>query len=467
MFKTLYKVFPRQKTEHLAKTLCHCQSSDKSILMKYKDLQIKAKGYKRSIIRERVQERLIKKDYQACNTEGNPLKEQYRSDQSLKQGCPRRSQITTPGVESPRPRPIESGKNWTDRRKDAQVYLNKNNSIPLRIAASPTSVTPPNLIRARKMPNFAKIHQNLIQKQKTPQHTADKFDPITNQNDLKLTKGIHIFRSIEPYLFPVVPKNLDSFLLYLLLNSLLLTISTPMTRIFRGRWMGYADEADSPGIDRAFGLHAFFGLLWVLSCYLQMGPIRNMSVWLHQRFGYLAITAFVCHMLASFNTLIFDEAQHQPLAKVMLGNVVLVSSTYMVLAIKAVKNKDIRGHTDYAVRSFLYSIEGAGTIRTVASIQGLLSPVLPQILIGPAECQNIHLGQATQCIGEYATRLLLTRLLTLYYIGHYTRMKGAANYAKVIILELCVALVCTLAFCSVMAFKAVITFQGCNHLSRL
>ena len=291
------------------------------------------------------------------------------------------------------------------------------------------------------------------------------------------------FGSLEPYVFPIVPKSLDSFLLYLFVHSLVLTSSTPLARVIRGRWMAvgsvhtaiimipglevfksnattygdatvlYADEAESPGIDRAFGLHAFFALLWLFSSYLQMGPIRTLSVALHRAFGYIALTSFLCHMLAAINSLVFDEAKHQPISKVALGSIAFMSMTYMILAIKAAKKHDTRAHVDYAIRSYLYSIEGAGTIRTVAYLQALLSHWLPDILQGPMHCQNSHAGLASHCAVEYTVRLLLTRLLTLYYLCLYVKIKGRSKYVTLLAKEVVMASVCCLAFLSVMAAK--------------
>ena len=49
--------------------------------------------------------------------------------------------------------------------------------------------------------------------------------------------------------------------------------------------------------------------------------------------------------------------------RVMLGGITVISIVNMVLAIRAARHRHILRHKDYAMRSFLYSIEGAGTIR--------------------------------------------------------------------------------------------------------
>lgn len=172
----------------------------------------------------------------------------------------------------------------------------------------------------------------------------------------------------------LVPKTLSGFVTYLFLHAVFFTLPTPLFRVTRGRWMGgggmidlisnsirslfyscysmgdftnvtqglglisnwkasapvtmqcmdgegiisnftdaaflYRDEVENPGIDSAFGLHAFYSLLWPLLAFLQMAPIRKMSLKLHGYFGYIAMASFFMHMWASYNILFFDDGQH-------------------------------------------------------------------------------------------------------------------------------------------------------------
>ena len=208
----------------------------------------------------------------------------------------------------------------------------------------------------------------------------------------------------------------------------------------------YPDEKSSPGIDNAFGLHAFFAVLWLLTGFLQMGPILRFSLIIHRKFGYVSVAVFISHMLASINNLIFNEAEHHWLNRAGLGSLTIVSTAYMILSIKAVKQGDIPAHTDYAIRSFLYSIEGAGTIRQVAYLQWLASPYVPSLLAGPGPCQLLHLGKATHCGPAYFIRGIFTRLLTLYYICVYELSKKKFNIKKVLYNENVMAVSCTLVF---------------------
>ena len=72
----------------------------------------------------------------------------------------------------------------------------------------------------------------------------------------------------------------------------------------------YRGEGENPGIDRAFGLHALYGILWVVFAFLQMVPIRKASLDLHRSFGYIASATFFLHMWAAINNLFFDDGRH-------------------------------------------------------------------------------------------------------------------------------------------------------------
>ena len=280
--------------------------------------------------------------------------------------------------------------------------------------------------------------------------------------------------AIKKIIFPVVPKNVESFVTYLFWHSLFLTASTPLARIVRGRWMGvaslqtlvnqvpflpktnatiygdaefvYKSEEDSPGIDAHFGLHAGFGILWLLVAFAQMGPLRRLSLVVHRKFGLVAILVFCGHMLASLNNLIFDEAKHHWINRTELGSLTFVSTAYMLLSMKAIWNGRISDHQDYAVRCFLYSIEGAGTIRQVAYIQSLASPFVPSLVSGPGDCQAIHFGEATHCFKQYLVRRIFVRILTFYYICVYTIYKKESNYSEVLVKETLMAGICIMAF---------------------
>ena len=56
----------------------------------------------------------------------------------------------------------------------------------------------------------------------------------------KKAASLHLKPAIQKIIFPVVPKNVESFVTNLFWHSLFLTASTPLARIVQGRWMGVA-----------------------------------------------------------------------------------------------------------------------------------------------------------------------------------------------------------------------------------
>ena len=113
---------------------------------------------------------------------------------------------------------------------------------------------------------------------------------------------------------------------------------TRWTTLYSDATFLYRDESENPGIDRAFALHAFYGILWVLVAFLQMVPVRKASLDLHRSFGYISGqksillyfslpmaklrstnrarffpvsgATFFLHMWASINNLAFDYSNH-------------------------------------------------------------------------------------------------------------------------------------------------------------
>ena len=182
-------------------------------------------------------------------------------------------------------------------------------------------------------------------------------------------------------------------------------------------------------------MHAAMGIMWIVVAYLQMVPIRNYSLIAHKYFGYFSLLVFVLHMDASINNLVFDEAKHHIVNRIGLGALTFLSSTYMYMSIKAAINHDIQSHTKYAFRAFVYSIEGAGTIRTVAYLQWLFRPYFPEVMTGPMDCQRLFGGQATNCALPYFVRGIFVRLLTLYYIAMFSKSRKKDFKLKEMLIE--------------------------------
>merc|ERR1712079_542342 len=152
-----------------------------------------------------------------------------------------------------------------------------------------------------------------------------------------------------------------------------------------------------------------------------MVPVHRLSLSLHRRFGHFATLIFACHICASLNNIVFDEAKHVPISKILLMTPVVQGTVCMVHAIERVIHHDNDGHKDYAFLAFLFSIEGAGTIRTVAHVQSMFAKFLylPEHFGGPHICQAQFQGKATECVFGYCIPLVLTRVLTLYFISVY------------------------------------------------
>jgi len=273
----------------------------------------------------------------------------------------------------------------------------------------------------------------------------------TNQSSVQIArenqnKSINVFASFaERLVYPLVPKDKESFITFLFWHSMALTMSTPLARLWRGRWMGVSSVGwllnkigivvrddipfgDSPfvykttaSLDRTLALHAGCGLLWIIVAFAQMVLVRRYKLVWHRKYGYGVLLVFFMHMAACLNSLFADEAKHHPLSKAFLMSAAFSSIIHMLRSIRDVARKDVAGHEIHSVVAFLYSIEGAGTIRTVSHLQWPLKFILPPVFGGPSDCQAIYNGQAAQCVASYCIRMVFTRVLTYYWIGMYAR----------------------------------------------
>ena len=306
----------------------------------------------------------------------------------------------------------------------------------------------------------------------------------------------------------LIRQSTEQFINILFWHSLLMTLTTPLARFFRGRWSSasllywcvivffwvryglidsrvkedseepyidesfvYKSEKKAKGIDFAFGLHAFGGLFWLLTAWIQMSLLKTSKKW-HRTFGFVAIAAFILHMFAALNNLYFNYMRHTPLPRLMLGLTTVDSIICMVTAMIRVRRKDYQGHRDAMLRCFLYSIEGAGTIRTVATLQAFLG-------LGPTECQMLANGFSTNCMYSYTWRLLFTRYLSLGYLGLYTVHRDNKNYTRSFLIEfLCWSLisVCLLnpmrmekidLMCQLFPYHTISTFLGTFTIARV
>lgn len=74
-------------------------------------------------------------------------------------------------------------------------------------------------------------------------------------------------------------------------------------------------------------------------------------------------------------------------------------------------------HADEMMSCFIWSIQGAGPIRSIMQIQSWLNR-------GPVFCQLQRHALASKCQPEYINRLFLVALWTSYVHGVYVKKKG-------------------------------------------
>ena len=159
------------------------------------------------------------------------------------------------------------------------------------------------------------------------------------------------------------------------------------------------------------------------------------------------IHRFPLQVSCALNILIFDEAKHHWINRTLLGSNLLLSSGHLIMSILSVRAGNILKHKDHAIKCFLYSIEGAGTIRTVAFIQEIVAPYVPHVFTGLGKCQSLYSGEANKCIVMYLIRLIFIRVLTDVYICIYITIEKKSNHVKVLITEYLNYVFCHICFC--------------------
>merc|ERR1719412_140777 len=255
-----------------------------------------------------------------------------------------------------------------------------------------------------------------------------------------------------------LPTTVEGFVSLIFWHSLVFTATTPISRWFSGRWRGEAslfllaekllptwmcdhlacndisldflkegemyNGAPVQKIDRGFGLHAAFSLLWLVTAYLTI--VHSRSWGKHKQFGRLALVAFTLHVFGAVQNLSANVVRHQPISQLVLLRALMTSidlmSSSMSHVLKQEKNW-LKKHQDDMVLCYLISIQGAGPIRAVSHIQGILG-------FGSVQCQALHSGMATSCSLEYVMRMLLTYWWTLGTQGLYVRLRNDTELTK-------------------------------------
>ena len=118
------------------------------------------------------------------------------------------------------------------------------------------------------------------------------------------------------------------------------------------------------------------------------------------------------HIFGSLRILYEDVEHHSMLNKGLLFLSLTKTASTFFCAVRAAMDKEVALHRDLMMEAFIRSLGGAGTIRTVGSIQTALG-------VGPALCEVQHLNVGGHCDWTYSWRLCWTNMLTLFQIGAY------------------------------------------------
>ena len=109
----------------------------------------------------------------------------------------------------------------------------------------------------------------------------------------------------------------------------------------------------------------------------------------HRTFGYVAVPVLLAHIVASMYLLVVDVAKHRLVVKMLLFSDMVACVYYVVGGIyyqrlakehpkDSLKYDELNWmHRTMSFFGFLYSIEGAGTIRFTTWVTGLVSMRLP------------------------------------------------------------------------------------------
>lgn len=164
-------------------------------------------------------------------------------------------------------------------------------------------------------------------------------------------------------LFPLIPGSPEKMVQFLFWHSICLTATTPLSRMLKTSWDGKlivqsilnllgiphlvmgrpAEDSclkypESDKIDRAFGPHAFFGLLWIVAAYMHICQKHDGVP--KRVLGHVATAAFVLHMAFAAQTLIIDPMEHHPLNWMFLLSDLTVSSAFFALGMEAIAKRN-------------------------------------------------------------------------------------------------------------------------------
>mmetsp|Transcript_9612 Transcript_9612/g.18111 ORF Transcript_9612/g.18111 Transcript_9612/m.18111 type:complete len:325 (-) Transcript_9612:463-1437(-) len=206
--------------------------------------------------------------------------------------------------------------------------------------------------------------------------------------------------------------NVEIYISVLFWYSLIITSLTPLERMHSGRWKTHTLPAtfhetypNDKTNHRAFGLHAFFAICWLVSAYVQIVFVKSKVV--HRRFGYMTTGLFCAHALGALQVLVADVEKHTLFNRALLLGSVINTSTIFIEAIRLATRGRMQLHRDLMYQVFIMSLDGAGTIRTVNTIIYFLGG---KLMCGLTKYKN-HASTGEILQWEFTVRLLGARYL--------------------------------------------------------
>merc|ERR1719192_2071625 len=150
----------------------------------------------------------------------------------------------------------------------------------------------------------------------------------------------------------------------------------------------------------------------------------------HKLFGYVSLLVFAGHMIAAGNNLIFNAMEHTLINRLLLLNDLTEGSLYIAKGMMNIFERRkgwLQAHKNNMFLGFVTTIEGAGTIRTIAFVHYLMNRagVNKTSLVwkisgaGIQECLATYKTAAGVCARPYTMRMIWIRFLTNIYVSHY------------------------------------------------
>lgn len=237
------------------------------------------------------------------------------------------------------------------------------------------------------------------------------------------------------------------FITAVFVYHLVITSAAPLSRMYLKYWTATGPVITKDGVklefmeayptleagsaeDKAFGLHALCAIMWMVFGYIQMvwtPRFRTKSRLLHKIFGYVSLCVYLCHCMGALNIWSTDHEQHSFLNRcclfmAFLGPFIMVFEGMKPALIArlngtSMKAKKFFDHRYIMCQAWIFSLNGAGTIRTIAIIESNLN-------YGSVMCQ-VKYGTigAGGCDWTYTWRMMFAHGFTLIQRAMYIKIK--------------------------------------------